>query len=56
MIVLSLFIGLVVFVIFMSTVFNKDFIQGYRNSKFLDELMKEDQQTQDSDSKELTHE
>jgi len=47
-------IGLIVIVVLFSTVFNKDFMQGYRNSKFLDELMKEDQQNQEPENKELT--
>lgn len=54
MIVLLGTIGMIIVVIFLSTVFNHDYMQGYRNSKFLDELMKEDQESQETDSKELT--
>jgi len=56
MIILIGIVGMIIIVIFFSTVFNPDFMQGYRNSKFLDELMQEDQQPQESDTKELANE
>ena len=49
--ILGLLFGVFIIVLFVGVVFNKEFWQGYRNSKFLDELEKEEQQ---SDSKELT--
>lgn len=48
--ILGLLFGVFVIVLFVGVVFNKRFWQGYRNSKFLDELEEEQQ----SDSKELT--
>lgn len=55
MIILALFFGMVTLVIFIGVIFNKSFWQGYNNSKFIDELIKEDQHPA-TESKELANE
>lgn len=49
--ILALLFGMIILIVFVGIIFNKEFWQGYRNSKFIDELMSDDQVK--SDSKEL---